>query len=335
MASVKANSLAAQLLRTGQVVAIPTETVYGLAADATNPAAVQRIFEAKGRPQDNPLIVHIAGQEMLAQVVAAWPPAAKRLADAFWPGPLTLVLPRAGGIAPAVGAGLATVGVRMPAHPVALDIIARAGVPLAAPSANRSGRPSPTTAAHVLQDMAGRIPLVVDGGNSPVGVESTVVSLAGKPTVLRPGFVTPAELSEALGQEVALAPSVQGPAEESGPVESPGVKYRHYAPKAKLTLVEGPLPAFAAFVAVKSTETPGVYAMCFTGEEKTLAVPAVPYGAEDDPKTQAAGLFAALRQLDEAGAQQVYARMPAGGGVGLAVRNRLLRAAQFRVESET
>lgn len=322
---------AAALLREGRVVAIPTETVYGLAANALDEEAVERIFEAKGRPGDNPLIVHIDGLEMLGRVARSVPPEAYTLAEAFWPGPLTMILPRAPGIAPAVSAGLDTVGVRLPAHPAARAVITAAGLPLAAPSANVSGAPSPTTAAHVLVDLEGRIPLVLDGGQSPVGVESTVLSLVGEPVVLRPGFVTPGELAEALGRPVALAPGLNAPPAEDFAPASPGMKYRHYAPKAKITLLEGGFENFLQYIKDNSAENPGLYALCFAGEETRLPVPAIAYGPKDDPAGQASALFGALRALDEAGAAVAYARMPGAEGVGLAVRNRLLRAAGFRV----
>ncbi|MFV0414100.1 MAG: L-threonylcarbamoyladenylate synthase, partial [Oscillospiraceae bacterium] len=257
------------------------------------------------------------------------PAEAYKLAEAFWPGPLTMVLPRTGALAQQVSAGLATVGVRMPAHPAARAVIASAGVPLAAPSANLSGSPSPTTAAHVLADMQGRIPLILDGGASPVGVESTVVSLAGTPTVLRPGFITPEELSGVLGVPVALAGAVTAPLAEGQAPASPGMKYKHYAPKAEITILQGPFTAFCSYVAAHAAQN--VWALCFEGEEAALPVPAVAYGKEKEDASQAAGLFAALRRLDEVGAGVVYARCPASSGVGLAVYNRLLRAAAFRV----
>lgn len=320
---------AARLLRAGQVVAMPTETVYGLAADATNAAAVGRIFEAKGRPGDNPLIVHIAAQEELLKVAASVPGDAWELADTFWPGPLTMVLPRGAGLAPAVSAGLSTVGIRLPAHEGARALIKAAGVPLAAPSANRSGRPSPTTAAHVLEDMQGRIPLILDGGPAPVGVESTVLSLDEEPVVLRPGFITAEEISEVLGRPVRYSRTATQPLAGGKQPKSPGVKYQHYAPKAHLTLVQGGLEAFAAYVA--EHQDTGVWALCFAGEENALPVPALSYGRRDDPASQAEALFAALRRLDEEGARTVYVRSPAPQGVGMAVYNRLLRAAAFRV----
>ena len=201
-------ALAADLLRRGELVALPTETVYGIAADARNGAAVKKIFEAKGRPQDNPLIVHICGMEMLHGIVAEVPERACKLAAAFWPGPLTMVLPKGPEVSPVTCAGLDTVGVRMPSHPVVQAVIRRSGVAFAAPSANLSGRPSPTNAADTFADMNGRLPLILDGGECTYGVESTVVSLAGKtPMLLRPGYVTREEMERVLGEEVAVSPT--------------------------------------------------------------------------------------------------------------------------------
>lgn len=321
---------AAALLRAGQVVAMPTETVYGLAADATNSEAVRRIFAAKGRPQDNPLIVHIDDMNRLPKV-AKTRPEVYLLAAAFWPGPLTLVLPRAAGVADEVSAGLATVGVRMPAHGAARRLIAAVGAPLAAPSANRSGSPSPTTAAHVLADMEGRIPLILDGGASVVGVESTVLSLAEEhPTVLRPGFVTAREISEVLGKPVLVHPAVEAQLLPGQTAASPGMKYKHYAPRARVVILQGSFAAYRKYLAQHATE--GVWALCFEGEQDELPVPALAYGKEGDDASQAAGLFSALRALDENEANTAYARSPGHSGVGLAVYNRLLRAAAFQVE---
>ncbi|MDL2214305.1 threonylcarbamoyl-AMP synthase, partial [Clostridia bacterium OttesenSCG-928-O13] len=240
----EAMALAARLLREGQVVGMPTETVYGLAANALDDEAVQRIFLAKGRPQDNPLIVHIAVEEDLPRVARSVPENARALARRFWPGPLTMILPKGPRLAPSVSAGLDTVGVRLPAHPVARELIRLAGVPLAAPSANTSGSPSPTTARHVESDLAGKIPLILDGGSCPVGVESTVLSLVGSPVILRPGFVTREELEEALGCSVAYSPSLNAALDEGETPASPGMKYRHYAPQTQLTIVGGGLSDF-------------------------------------------------------------------------------------------
>lgn len=321
---------AARLLRAGEIVAIPTETVYGLAADALCDAAVQKIFAAKGRPQDNPLISHIASLDMLPMVVRNVTDGAYRLAEAFWPGPLTLILPRADGLSDAVCAGLATASVRMPSHPAARAVIEAAGVPLAAPSANLSGSPSPTTAADVLSDMAGRIPLILDGGPCSVGVESTVLSLAEKtPVLLRPGCITREQIEAVLGCEIALSDAILKPLRAGERAASPGMKYRHYAPKADVILLKGPFAAYKRYVEAHRAD--GVFALCYEGEEKQLACPCVTCGRADSPETQAQALFSALRQLDARGAKTVYARCPGEQGVALAVYNRLLRAAAFRV----
>lgn len=324
--------LAADLLRAGELVAIPTETVYGLAADALNGRAVAGIFEAKGRPMDNPLIVHIAETAQWAPLVTHIPPAAKALADAFWPGPLTMILPHAPCIPHEVSAGLPTVAVRLPAHPIAQAIIRLTGRPLAAPSANRSGIPSPTAASHVLADMAGRIAAVVDGGECTVGVESTVLDMSGGvPRLLRPGGVTPERIREITGA-LDIDEAVTHALREGAPAASPGMKYKHYAPNAHVVLVRGTPAAYAAFVRRQAALFPGeVTALCFEGEDADLPVPAVPYGRRDDGEGQARRLFDALRRLDDIGAIRVYAAAPSAEGVGLAVYNRLLRAAGFEV----
>ncbi len=321
---------AARLLLADEIVAIPTETVYGLAASALSDAAVPKIFAAKGRPQDNPLISHISTLEMLPMIVSKVTDAAYRLARAFWPGPLTIILPRAEAVADSVCAGLDTAAVRMPSHPVARAVIEAAGVPLAAPSANLSGSPSPTTAKDVLADMDGRIPLILDGGVCRVGVESTVVSLAGeRPEILRPGHITRGQLSKALGCEVALSDAVLHPLREGQRAASPGMKYKHYAPKAEITILKGSLKAYKSYVEAHAAD--GLFALCFEGEEKELACPCVTYGRAGHPDEQARALFSALRALDARGARAAYARCPDEEDASLAVRNRLLRAAAFRV----
>lgn len=320
----------ARLLLADQVVAIPTETVYGLAANALSDAAVPEIFRAKGRPQDNPLISHISSLDMLPMVVRTVTDGAYRLARAFWPGPLTIILPRADTVSDAVCAGLDTAAVRMPSHPVARAVIEAAGVPLAAPSANLSGSPSPTTAGDVLADMDGRIPMILDGGACGVGVESTVISLAGKtPVLLRPGFITREQLAGALGCEVALSEAVFQPLKTGQAAASPGMKYKHYAPKAEVTIVKGSFAAYRNYISAH--DAPGVFALCFAGEEAALPCPCVAYGRADAPEEQARALFSALRALDARGARTVYARCPARDGVAMAVYNRLLRAAAFRI----
>lgn len=318
---------AGELLRAGEVVAIPTETVYGLAANAYDGNAVSKIFKAKGRPQDNPLIVHIAQVETLSDLAAEVPKAAKKLAAAFWPGPLTIILPKSEKIPDAVSAGLPTVAVRMPSHPVAHAVIEAAGVPLAAPSANLSGSPSPTNAKYVLDDMHDRIPLILDGGSSAVGVESTVITLAtARPRVLRPGGITVEQLRALLG-EVDVDDAVLHKLAEGVRAASPGMKYKHYAPRADITIVKGSFAEFRRFVETKEKDA---FVLCFAGEEKYFPH-AVTYGREDDGLSQANRLFDALRELDEQGANTVYARCPALSGVGLAVYNRLIRAAGFKI----
>ena len=253
------------------------------------------------------------------------PATAKKLADAFWPGPLTVILPKSDKIPDAVSAGLATVAVRYPAHPVAQAVIQACGVPLAAPSANRSGSPSPTNAKYVLDDMDGRIPLILDGGGSQVGVESTVVTLATEvPRVLRPGGVTVEQLREVLG-EVEVDDAVLHQLKAGETAASPGMKYKHYAPKADITIVRGSFSQFQEFVKGKDA-----FVLVFAGEENAFDR-AVTYGRADDDRAQANRLFDALRELDEQGAKTVYARCPALSGVGLAVYNRLIRAAGFHL----
>lgn len=329
-ADAKGIALGAALLRQGQVFALPTETVYGIAADARNGAAVQKIFAAKGRPQDNPLIVHIADLSMLEGLVSRVSERALLLAHAFWPGPLTIIMPRGPQVADECCAGLDTVGIRMPSHPVAQAVIRQSGCAFAAPSANLSGSPSPTTARDVLADMKGRLPLILDGGACGVGVESTVVSVVGEhPMLLRPGYVTREQLEAALGEEVLLSGAILEKLKEGEPARSPGMKYKHYAPKADITILEGDFVSFRAYVDARRGENPAC--LCFTGEAEKLGVPCVEYGRENDGGDQARHLFRSLRALDEQGDRIVYARCPQKDGVSMAVYNRLLRAAAFRV----
>lgn len=320
--------LAADLLKSGNLVAIPTETVYGLAADARNGAVVANIFKAKGRPADNPLIVHIAHREQLDELVADIPSVAEALSHAFWPGPLTMIFKKSSCIPHEVSAGLDTVAVRMPSHPIARRII-ELSCPLAAPSANRSGIPSPTEAARVTEDMDGRIAAVVDGGTCAVGVESTVVDVTGERVrVLRPGAVTVEMLEQVVG-EVEVDDAVTRELQAGATVSSPGMKYKHYAPNARVVLVKGSPAAYTAYVNDHAED--GVMALCFDGEENDLRVPFLTYGTRDDHAAQAHRLFEALRLLDERHAVVAYTSCPSPDGVGLAVYNRLLRAAGFEV----
>ena len=326
---------AGELLRNGELVAIPTETVYGLAADALNGEAVANIFKAKGRPMDNPLIVHIADLAQVDDLVAFVPPVLEDLAKAFWPGPLTVILEKSELIPDEVSAGLDTVAIRMPSHPVARAIIKAAGTPLAAPSANTSGMPSPTTAAHVMHDMDGKIAAVVDGGPCEVGVESTVLTLCTRvPRILRPGRVTPEDLFDVLG-DVEVDDAVLGQLAEGAVAASPGMKYKHYSPKAEVYIVDGSAEGFAKYVnekvAERAAEEAAVAALVFDGEEALVNCVTLPFGAEDDSLGQAEHLFDDLRRADELGVSDIYVRCPSAEGVGLAVMNRLLRAAEFRI----
>ena len=322
--------LAASLLADGELVAIPTETVYGLAADALNSDAVSSIYVAKGRPSDNPLIVHIADIKDWEPLVTHIPDNARKLAEAYWPGPLTIILPASPLVPKVVTGGLTTVAVRFPSHPVAQAVILRSGCPLAAPSANRSGSPSPTNAQRVFEDMDGRIAAILDGGNCKVGVESTVIDMCHTPPrVLRPGGVTPGMLEEVLGP-IEIDSAVTRALEKGAIAASPGMKYKHYAPKAEITIIKGSPDAYAEFVNAHNAD--GVGALCFDEDLSQLSVPSVTYGSRYDTLTQAQQLFDALRQLDEMGITTVYAACPEISGVGLAVYNRLIRAAAFRIQ---
>ena len=323
-------ALAAKLLQQGELVALPTETVYGIAADARNGEAVKKIFEAKGRPQDNPLIVHICGMEMLHGIVSEVPERAKKLAAAFWPGPLTMVMPRGPEVSEVTCAGLDTVGVRMPSHPVVQAVIKASGVAFAAPSANLSGKPSPTNAQDTFVDMDGRLPLILDGGESAVGVESTVVAVTGEhPMILRPGYVTKEQMEAVLGEEVLVNHAILEKLKDGEVARSPGMKYKHYAPKADVTLLDGTFEQFKAYVDAHAEQDPSC--LCFTGEAEKLGVPCVEYGREGDGADQAKHIFRCLRALDEQGDAVVYARCPQKDGLSMAVYNRLIRAAAFRV----
>ncbi|MBI3989915.1 MAG: threonylcarbamoyl-AMP synthase [candidate division NC10 bacterium] len=320
--AARAIAQGAALLRAGELVAFPTETVYGLGADALRPEAVQKIFQVKGRPLDNPLIVHIADRDHLRQLARKVPPAAFTLTDRFWPGPLTLVLPRSAAIPPEVTGGLETVAVRMPAHPVALALIRESGVPVAAPSANRSGRPSPTTAAHVLRDLGGRIPLILDGGPTEIGVESTVLDLTGPtPVLLRPGGVTLEELQAVVGP-VDLKPV------EGFRRRSPGTRYRHYRPRARTVLVLGSRPGLAQEVVEAHQAAGKKVGLIHRGRHlratsSSVLVKVLP----KDIAGYARGLFAALRALDDAGVDIIVVEGVSEQGLGLAVMDRLRRAA--------
>ena len=268
--------------------------------------------------------------EMLNGIVSDVPERAKKLAAAFWPGPLTMVMPRGPEVSDVTCAGLDTVGVRMPSHPVVQQVIKASGVAFAAPSANLSGKPSPTNAPDTLADMDGRLPLILDGGESNVGVESTVVAVTGEhPMLLRPGYVTKEQMEAVLGEEVLVSPAILEKLKDGEVARSPGMKYKHYAPKAQVTILRGDFAKYKEFI--KQHTEPGVWALCFDGEGAQLGVPFIEYGKNHDGVTQAHHLFTALRDLDKHGAQVVYARCPEQDGVSMAVYNRLIRAAAFRV----
>ena len=327
---------AAALIRAGDLVAFPTETVYGLGANAFDPAAVARIYVAKGRPASDPVIVHVAASSQLAEVTPAIPEMAHALIAAFWPGPLTLVLPRGPRIPPAVSAGLPTVAVRMPAHRVALALIEAAGVPIAAPSANLFARTSPTTARHVLDDLGGRIPLILDGGPTPVGLESTVLDLTGPaPRILRPGGVGLDAIAR-LAPDVTLAPRYAEPG--AGALPAPGMLLRHYSPHATVYLVEGPdarLPAALAALCAEFAAQGRRVGLLIADEDRDaltgVGVPIVTLGSLADLEQVAQRLFAGLRELDAQGVDVIVARAFPQRGIGLAIHDRLLRAAEGRV----
>lgn len=324
---------AAQILQSGGLVGLPTETVYGLGADGLNPEAVSNIFLAKGRPQDNPLILHIGKSDDLAKYCENIPQSAWDLAEAFWPGPLTMVLPARDVVPKITRANLDTVGVRCPAHDLTRAIILASQKPIAAPSANRSGKPSTTTASHVLADMDGRIDAVVDGGACSVGVESTIVDLTGDvPRLLRPGGITPEQLVEILG-ELDVDRAVLGQIDQDEIVRAPGMKYKHYAPDATVLIVDGDGESAAEYVRNHFQKTDSV--LCFSEElELFRDFNPTAYGSLAQPETLARGLFSALRDLDGKGISTVYARCPQGAGVAYAVANRLKKAAAFTVVNQ-
>ena len=321
---------AAAILRAGGLVGIPTETVYGLGANGLDPAAVRRIFEAKGRPQDNPLILHIPDPSWLERYCRDVPAAARRLAEQFWPGPLTMILPRRALVPDEVTCGLETVGVRCPDHPVTLDIIRAAGVPVAAPSGNRSGRPSPTCARHMLEDMEGRIQAVVDGGPCGVGVESTIVDLTlPVPRLLRPGGL-PLEALEAVLGRVDVDRAVTAPLSPGEKPRAPGMKYRHYAPRAPVTVVTGDGAATAAYIRRQAGANTGV--ICFTEyQEQFPGCTVRSIGPMEDRGEQARRVFDALRSFDGTPVTAIFAQCPGEEGLGLAVANRLKKAAGFQI----
>lgn len=324
----KALEESAKLLKNGEIVGIPTETVYGLAANALDEKAVKKIFIAKGRPSDNPLIVHVSKFEDIEPLVAEIPEKVRVMADKFWPAPLTMIMKKSDKVSNVVSGNLDTVAIRMPKSDYARAIIEACGLPLAAPSANLSGSPSPTNAKYVFDDMNGRIPLIIDGGNCEIGVESTVISFSEEPPrLLRPGGVTLEEMTALIG-EIVVDDAVLNKLEEGAVASSPGMKYKHYAPSADITIIKSDFETFKALCESEDSIT----ALCFDGENEKLSCKCVTYGDENDGYSQSARLFDALRELDEMGATKVYARCPDTKGMGLAVYNRLIRAAGFKIK---
>ena len=331
-ASPEAYAEGARLINAGEVVAFPTETVYGLGAHALNPDAVAKIFAAKGRPGDNPLIVHISRYEQIYGIISGdVPRQAELLAKEYWPGPMTMILPKGEKIPPCVTAGLDSVGVRLPASQAARDFISACAAPVAAPSANLSGKPSPTTAVHVLNDMNGRIPLIIDGGESDVGLESTVIDARSMPgRVLRPGGVTPQMIARVLG-EVLVDGSVLRPLAKHETARSPGMKYKHYAPDGSLVIVKGTADAAAREINALYDNTEGSRCILAFEEHIPLYGERRVFSLGEDAQTASHRLFDALRQMDEMHINAIFSEAVPAEGLGLALMNRLGRAAAFHI----
>lgn len=321
---------ACRALTDGEVVGIPTETVYGLGANGTDPDAIRKIFRAKGRPQDNPLILHICDMDMLYEIADAVPLIGLELGKKFWPGPLTMIFKRKESVPSEVSAGLDTVAVRMPLHGIARELIRMCGFPIAAPSANLSGTPSTTTAHHVYEDLQGKIPYIIDGGECAIGLESTVVDLSkDTPIILRPGKITKEDIESVTETEVMMDPGITKFTEYDGSVSSPGMKYKHYSPNADVKIFCGSSDEFVNYVNSKED----VFALCFEEDAKYLHKPYLCYGKSDDFDSQGRELFAALRKFDQMNAKTVIAHAPEKKGMGLSVYNRLIKSAGFEVVS--
>ena len=324
-------SRAAACIRGGGLVVFPTETVYGLGGDGTDWQAAEKIYAAKGRPADNPLIIHIADPAD-AERYAETTPLYYRLAEAFMPGPLTVVLTAKPTVPKTVTAGLPTVAIRCPAHPIANALIAAAGVPIAAPSANLSGSPSPTSAPHVLEDMDGRVDMILDGGEAMIGLESTIVKpeADGSLTLLRPGAITPDDL-RAIAPQVNIADAVLGMLKKDQPVLSPGMKYKHYAPKANLYLIDDSQIDFVQFTKEKHLIEKCAI-MCYDEEKNAYGSEILlPVGKKDDIKEQTKRLFNILRYADDIEVDTIYAHLPSKDGAALAIYNRMIRACAHRI----
>ena len=329
---------AGRLIAEGELVAFPTETVYGLGGDALDPEAAKKIYAAKGRPSDNPLIVHIADIEDMARVTDEVPEEARKLADAFWPGPLTMIVRKSKNVPDATTGGMDTVAVRMPNHNVALELIRQSGCLIAAPSANTSGRPSPTTAQHVTEDLNGKISMILDAGPVGIGIESTIIDLTEKiPMVLRPGYITPDMLSEVLGTKVIVDPGIIA-ADDTRKPKAPGMKYKHYAPKADMVIVDGEqdkvISEINKLVIEKKSKGMKV-AVIATDETKNQydADVVLSMGSREDENSIAAHLYGILRQCDELDVEEIYSESFSTPRIGQAIMNRLLKAAGHQVIS--
>ncbi len=328
---------ACRILQKGGLVAFPTETVYGLGGDAMHPEASAKIYAAKGRPSDNPLIVHIADMDALEDITQSVPEAAVKLADHFWPGPLTMIFPKKEAVPKSTTGGLETVAVRMPSHPVARALIRESGVYIAAPSANTSGRPSPTKAEHVKEDLDGRIDMILDGGAVGIGLESTIVDLStGVPTILRPGYITGEMLEDVLG-EVQVDPAILSQKMNPNIVaKAPGMKYRHYAPKGQMTIIEGDTGKVVDEInrLVKEKTDEGCSVAVIATEETKDAYACANVRSVGSRATEgsiAAGLYDILREMDHIGAEYIYAESFEKDTLGKAIMNRMLKAAAYHV----
>lgn len=327
---------AGRLIAEGELVAFPTETVYGLGGDALRPEAAAKIYAAKGRPSDNPLIVHIAEFADFERVAREIPPQAKKLSDAFWPGPLTMIVNKSDAVPDATTGGMDTVAVRMPNHPVALELIRQSGCLIAAPSANTSGRPSPTEASHVAEDLSGRIAMILDGGPVGIGIESTIIDLTeDKPLVLRPGYITPEMLSEVLGEEVRIDPGLLA-ADDTRKPKAPGMKYKHYAPKADMVIVDGPQQAVVGEInrLVQGKKASGEKVAVIATEETRgfyNADVVLCIGKRTDEDAIAQHLYKILRECDELDVSAIYSECFQTPRIGQAIMNRLLKAAGHTV----
>lgn len=324
-------SEAAEIIRSGELVAFPTETVYGLGADAKNQEASKKIYAAKGRPSDNPLIVHIADICQLEEVASEIDDNAKKLAEQFWPGPLTLVLPKNKDIPYATTGGLDTVAVRFPSHPIAKALIKQSGRLIAAPSANASGRPSPTMASHVYEDLNGRIPLIIDGGQVGIGIESTIVDCTSDiPVILRPGFITSDMVKSVCGQ-CEMDPGIVS---SDAKPKAPGMKYRHYAPSAPLTIIEGDRDNVVSYINFNLSKYPREKVGIITTDESKdfyLGGQIISVGSKSDEASVAHNLYSALRQMDQLNVEVIFSESFTSSGLGEAVMNRLLKAAGHQV----